>query len=323
MAELQDEFNRKIDYLRLSITDRCNMRCVYCMPPEGVPWKGRDEILTYEEIMLFAGAAVKAGIKKIRLTGGEPLVRRDVVRLVASLSALEGVESLSLTTNGLLLAEYAGRLKEAGLKRVNISIDSLDPEVYSKMTRGAKLEKAMEGVGTALKAGFDPVKINVVLLKGINDDVKPFVKLANDEPVHVRFIEHMTFGKEQGEDTQLTCTQIEQLVKGLGEVEESKGPEGWGPARYIRMKGAKGTIGFICPTSGHLCSTCNRLRLTPDGRLRTCLFSSEEKDVASLIRAGASEDDIIKFIRETLKSKPEKREIERDDVNRLMSQIGG
>lgn len=323
MAGLIDRFNRKIDYLRLSITDRCNLRCIYCMPPEGVEWRDRDQILDYEEIVLFARAALKAGISKIRLTGGEPLVRKDVVKLVKTLKDITMLKDLSLTTNGVMLEQFSAELREAGLTRINISIDSLDSDTYRKITRGGNLDAALRGFRSALEAGFDPIKLNVVLMKGVNDDIEEFIRLTYDYPVHVRFIEHMTFDKDHDPNLALSCTQIESAVSKLGEVEETVPPEGAGPARYVKMKGALGTLGFICPTSGHLCSNCNRLRLTPDGRLRTCLFSDEELDVREALRAGANEEALVKIIHEALDKKPEKKKINSKDVSRMMSQIGG
>lgn len=334
MPDLVDPFKRKIDYLRLSITDRCNLRCIYCMPlkvynPGGSPtrggmtWKSHDEILTYEEIALFARYAVQAGISKIRLTGGEPLIRRDVVGLVGDLCAIPDVKDISLTTNGLLLADYVDDLVKAGLRRVNISIDSLKPDVYRRITRGGDLERVLDGLEAVLKAPLHPVKVNVVVLRGINDDLGDFIELAYNRPVHVRFIEYMPFNEEIGQDYFVSCSEMRRRIEGLGEFEEILSPPGAGPARYLKLKGALGTLGFISPMSGHFCSRCNRLRLTAEGKLRTCLFSDEEVDVREVLRRGAGEEEVVKLIGETLAKKPRDRFSARRDFQRRMFQIGG
>ncbi len=323
MSELYDRYNRKIDYLRVSVTDRCNLRCLYCMPQEGVKPKSHDEILSYEEIKLLAAAAVKAGISKVRLTGGEPLVRKDAVKLVEMLANIPGLKDISLTTNGTLLPEFGEELKRAGLRRVNISIDSLDPQTYKKITRIGKLEHALAGLNKSSELGFEPVKVNTVLVKGINDDPRDFVKLIYDYPVHVRFIELMPISKRDP-GLFLPIDELKANLAHYGSPEEAEGPQGAGPARYVTFKGALGTIGFISPISHHFCSTCNRLRLTPDGKLRACLFSDEEFDIRPVLRDNLSEEEIIAFIRNVLVSKPEEHNIAvLDKMDRLMCQIGG
>ncbi|MBC7263921.1 MAG: GTP 3',8-cyclase MoaA [Chloroflexi bacterium] len=323
MPVLVDSYQRKIDYLRVSITDRCNLRCVYCMPEEGIQPKPRSEILTYEEIEFFARCAVEVGISKIRLTGGEPLVRKGIVELVRHLSQVPNLQDISLTTNGILLQDYAHPLAEAGLKRINIGLGSLDADVYSRLTRGGDVRRALAGVTAALNAGLDPVKINVVVLRGLNDDLTKFAPFIYEYPIHVRFIEYMPFN--QGlEDRFVPCVEMMEQFQIFGGLNEIAPPTGAGPARYYTLKGALGTIGFISPISGHFCSRCNRLRLTADGQLRTCLFSDEEIDVRAALRQGASAQTIVELIREALVNKPKDRiSVREASLKRRMSQIGG
>jgi cyclic pyranopterin phosphate synthase len=296
------------------------------MPEKGIPIKPRQDILTYEEIRDFATAAITAGISKIRLIGGEPLIRRDVAKLIRMLTSISGLEDVSLTTNGYLLEEYLFDLKRAGLRRVNISIDSLDETTYKRITRVGELKKVLRGLKKALEMGLEPVKINVVLLKGINEDPRDFVSLTFDYPVHVRFIEFMPIGKESSWYPSLyisTSAFKERLLK-YGELIEDGGPVGAGPASYAKFKGAIGTVGFISPISNHFCSSCNRLRLTPDGRLRTCLFSDSEVNVREKLRENLEIEELVDFIRSVLRNKPLSRESLRESkVARLMSQIGG
>lgn len=324
MTDLIDGHKRKIDYLRLSVTDRCNLRCIYCMPAKGVEWKPAADILTYEEIELFARAAIGTGMSKIRLTGGEPLVRKGIVGLVESLASIDGLKGMAVTTNGLLLPRYAKDLVAAGLKRVNVSIDSLDPDTYKKLTRGGNLSDALAGVEAALEAGLAPVKINAVVVRSLNQDLEAFARLTFDKPVDVRFIEYMPVGtcNAWSESDYVSCEEIKEQLGKMGALEPVTSPRGWGPAHYFRFEGAQGNLGFITPQSSHFCKTCNRLRLTADGRLRTCLFSDDEVDVRAVIRAGATEEDLTRLILDTLAAKPEKRPQE-EEKGRSMSQIGG
>jgi cyclic pyranopterin phosphate synthase len=319
-----DSFNRKIDYMRLSVTDRCNLRCSYCMPEEGVKIKPHKEILLYEEIKRFATAAARTGISKIRVTGGEPLVRKDIVDLIKMLAAIDGIEDLSLTTNGLLLAEYGQSLKDAGLNRVNISLDSLDPAVYKRLTRRGELSKAISGLQAAIELGLEPVKVNAVLIKGVNDNPKDFIKLIYDYPVHVRFIELMPVSMTD-KDSYLSVAEFEKNISSYVDVEnienlEGKAPKGAGPARYITFKGALGTIGFISAVSNHFCSRCNRIRLTADGKLRPCLFSNTEFDIREQLRSNKSEDELAAFIEEVIRKKPERHNIDEKYGNRRSSE---
>jgi cyclic pyranopterin phosphate synthase len=294
------------------------------MPAEGVGWKSHEEILTYEEIILFAQAAVEAGISRIRLTGGEPLVRKDATDLVRSLCQIPGLRDVSLTTNGLLLRDYGSELARAGLKRVNISVDTLDSEVYRTLTRGGSLKTTMQGLKTALAVGFDPVKVNAVILRGVNDNFKPFVDLVREFPVHVRFIEHMPFNREIDPKTFVSSKEMKQRIEELGQLEEADPPVGAGPARYFYLKDALGTVGFISPVSRHFCLSCNRLRLTADGKLKVCLFSEEEIDVRALLRQRPSKEEVKALIRAALLTKPKQREsLTALKIKRAMSQIGG
>ena len=322
-TELHDAHNRKIDYLRLSITDRCNLRCRYCMPETGVSPKPHTNMMSYEEIIAFAHLAAKVGITRIRLTGGEPLVRKGVVNLVASLNAIEELEEVSMTTNGILLARYAKDLWKAGLRRVNISVDSLDSKVYTELTRWGRLEDALAGMEAALDAGMKPVKINVVVLRGVNDDLEPFARLTMDYPVHVRFIEYMPAFYEEGKGDFVSGEELETKILALGPIDKTESPGGAGPARYFRLTGAKGTLGLIGSSKGHFCHSCNRLRLTADGKLRTCLFSDQEIDILPALRGGEPKD-LMELIERALKEKPKDRFARREGkINRKMSQIGG
>ncbi len=336
-----DSHGRTIDYLRISVTDRCNLRCVYCMPPEGVEWKPPESILTFEEIEHFASIAVEQGISKIRITGGEPLVRKGLVEHIRRLKAITGLEAIALTTNATLLPQYAEALRNAGLSRINISLDSLDPDVFATITRGGRLADALAGLDAALAVGFHPVKLNVVVVRSLEQDLAAFARLAIDRPVHVRFIEYMPVGDAPlsvrgghgGGWTEadhvpaseiLTALDSALGAEGLGPLQpvgDGSGPEGWGPARYFTIAGAAGTIGVISPLSRHFCGACNRLRLTADGRLRPCLFSDREFDVRTALRDGTDED-IEAIISAALNEKPETHE-QRRGTSRRMSQIGG
>jgi cyclic pyranopterin phosphate synthase len=311
-----------------------------------VVWKAHEEILSFEEIERFAAIAIKEGISKIRLTGGEPLVRRGIVEHVRRLHELEGLDSIALTTNATLLPQCARALREAGLLRVNISIDSLDPHVYARITRGGRLDDALAGLDAAFDVGFDPVKLNVVVVRSLNQDLLGFAKLTVDRPLHVRFIEYMPVGiADEGSgchsdggvetdgwtrehtvpsDEVVARLAEEGEIAGLGPltaVAKDASPGGWGPANYYRFPRAKGTVGVISPLSHHFCAECNRLRLTADGLVRPCLFSDDEFDVRTVLRTG-SDDDIREVIRKALHDKPESHH-ERVGTARRMSQIGG
>ena len=334
---MKDSHGRVIDYLRISLTDKCNFRCIYCMPAEGVCMMGHDELLRIEEIESIARVATRIGIRSVRLTGGEPLVRKGVVDLVAALNGMDGIENVSMTTNGVLLPEMADDLKAAGLSRVNISLDTLDPEQFKFITRVGRIESTMKGIDAALEAGFNPVKINAVTVRSLNQDYLAFAKLSIDRPLHVRFIEYMPVGESTGSDGtgwgKQDVVPSEELLgiineraaaEGLPELVSTRDddkPLGWGPARYFQFPGAQGTVGFISPLSRHFCSQCNRLRLTADGKLRPCLFSDREIDVRTALRE-SGEDAVYECFLEALNLKPDDHH-DKVGTERKMSQIGG
>ncbi|MEA3396556.1 MAG: GTP 3',8-cyclase MoaA [Chloroflexota bacterium] len=331
MAHL-DAYNRPISYLRISVTDRCNLRCIYCMPPEGVPWHPHEEILRYAEIETIVRAAAELGISKIRLTGGEPLVRRDIVDLVHALSRVPGIDDLAMTTNGTLLARYAEDLAEAGLRRVNISLDTLRPERFHSITRLGRLEDVLNGMEAAQRAGLEPVKINTVVMRGMNDDeVVDLARKTMEAGWNVRFIEPMPVGNgmlAEGEwrEQVVTGKEIrERIEAALGPLEPAKMRAGNGPARYYRLPGASGTLGFITPISEHFCIHCNRLRLTADGQLRPCLLSDYEIDLRTPLRQGADVVQIERLLLQGIASKPLQHHLDERErpENRGMSEIGG
>ncbi len=323
-----DAYNRSISYLRISVTDRCNLRCIYCMPEEGIPLKPHHELLTFEEITRIVKAAASLGITKIRLTGGEPLTRKGIVDLVKMIASVPGIEDLAMTTNGILLPAFAYKLKEAGLKRVNVSLDTLKPERFRRITRIGNLEDVLKGIEEARKAGLTPIKINMVVLDGFNrDEVIDFARLTISEEWHVRFIEVMPVGAE----AEGNLGRYVSMKEVREEIERAFGPllpanlKGAGPARYFRLEGAKGTIGFITPVSEHFCYQCNRLRLTPDGRIRPCLLSDFEIDLKSALRSGATDEEIAEIIKEAVRLKPERHHLEASSfpAGRAMAEIGG
>ena len=317
----------RVDYLRLSITDRCNLRCTYCMPPDGVPPRAHGEILRYEELAAFARVATTCGISKVRITGGEPLVRLGCADFVAMLGRTSGIRDISLTTNGVLLPRYAEDLRRAGLRRVNISLDSLDQERFARLSRGGALADALAGLDAAFAAGFTPVKVNALLLEGIEEELEGFVDLTREREVHVRFIEFMPLDRRVaggdglgGAGRLVPAGEILQRLKERYELVPHEGPYGHGPAQYWHVPGARGTIGFIAGVSEHFCGSCNRLRLTADGRLRTCLFSGDEVDVRPLLERPL---ELRAAIERAVAGKSYDRCREALTNERAMSQIGG
>jgi cyclic pyranopterin phosphate synthase len=338
MTRLTDSCHRPINYLRISVTDRCNLRCIYCMPAEGIKLLTHEGILSYEEIITVARVAADTGISKIRLTGGEPLVRSGLDALVAKLAAINGIDDISLTTNGILLKDYARSLQQAGLRRVNVSLDTLDPGKFESITRHHKLNEVLEGIAAAKEAGLDPVKINMVAMRGVNDtEIVDFARLTVTEGWHVRFIELMPFVQDKlpGEHSELEkfgpqsqfipTGEIKERLDSLGKMEPYKSIQGNGPAKYFRLPGAEGTIGFISAVSQHFCYNCNRLRLTADGKLRPCLFNDNEIDLRGLLRGGAPSEKIKDAIIEAVKVKPLQHNLGQGFTrrNRFMSQVGG
>ena len=319
---MKDRFDRQINYMRISVTDRCNLRCVYCSPGSKFTFTPHEEILSYEEFLRLAGLAQRLGISKFKVTGGEPLVRKGLTGFIASLIRMGGAKDVSLTTNGLLLREHLPALQASGLRRINISCDSLDPGVYADITGGGRLDSVLEGIREALAAGFAPLKINAVLLKGINEDPGPFAAFAAVHPVHVRFIELMDFSPAR--DRFISIREIKTRLESMGRLEETPGPEGAGPAKYFRFPGMAGSLGFIAPLTEHFCASCNRLRISADGRILPCLFSDRTVDVKKLLRTGAEDDIIMEAIRGALTDKPENWEAaDRSVSGKGLREIGG
>ena len=326
---MQDPFGRTIDYLRLSVTDRCNLRCRYCMPQDGVPCLGHNEILRYEELVRVAAAACRLGVRKIRITGGEPLVRRGIAKLVAELVSLPEQPEIVLTTNGLLLAEQAAALKSAGLSRVNISLDTLRPDRFRSMTRSEGLEKVLAGIEAAEQVGLRPIKLNVIPLKDFNEDeLLDFARLTLGHDWEVRFIEFMPISADLDyvSSDGVAMADVEQRLHSLGELEQLPHQGGAGPARMYRLKGAPGLIGLIPSVSGHFCAECNRLRVTADGRVRGCLFDNCEIDLKQVLRSDGDDAALESLLAEAVCSKPEKHRIGTGGFrspSRRMQGIGG
>lgn len=328
-----DHYDRDINYLRVSITDRCNLRCTYCRPKEGISLKGHADILRYEEILRVVSQTVKMGLIKVRLTGGEPLVRRGFVEFAGNLKKIKGLQDISLTTNGILLAQYAEDIFRAGITRINISLDSLDKEKYFQITRGGNLDDVFNGIAAAEKAGFAPIKINTVLMKGFNDnEALDFARLAFSKPFQVRFIEIMPVSEvSAGRSADFLPTrQLLETINRHFRLEPLAGKKNKsdGPARLYKMKDGLGEIGFINPVSDHFCSTCNRLRLTADGKLRACLLNDVEIDLREALSRHCDDDELAGLIREAILLKPQKHDLDCTDrhlkkCHRDMSDIGG
>lgn len=298
---MKDQLNRQINYMRISVTDRCNLNCFYCRPPDDTRFLPPGEILSYDELFSLVRLAISLGISRFRLTGGEPLLRPGLEEFISRLTQLREVEDLSLTTNGLLLAESLGKLWQAGLRRINVSLDTLNREKYKATTGSDSLDKVLAAIQKALEVGFHPVKINVVLLKGINEDVNEFIQLAFDWPVHIRFIELMSFAPVDGYF--LSAASVLTQLKQSGNWKLVQ-PLGSGPARYFQLDGMKGSLGFITPYSDHFCHGCNRLRVSANGELRTCLFAQRTYDLKQLLRQGAAEAKLKAFLLAALGEKP-------------------
>ncbi len=327
---LIDSFERHITYLRISVTDRCNLRCVYCMPPEGIDWQSHDMIMQYEEIAQFVKLAASQGIREVRLTGGEPLVRKNLPDLVHQLSTIPGIEDISLTTNGLLLEKYAKNLADAGLRRVNVSLDTLKPELFTRITRGGSLEKVWNGILAAEHYGLLPIKLNTVILKGINSsEIEDLAKLTLDHDWSLRFIELMPISNQapwgegfpKTEEMFFPISEVQRRLKEL-ELSPLRNAVGEGPSEEFRIKGAKGRIGFISPLSKSFCQRCNRLRLTSDGNLRPCLGNGEEVPILAAMRNG---EDILPLLQKAIKIKPLSHQLDQStsQTGRCMMQIGG
>jgi cyclic pyranopterin phosphate synthase len=323
---LRDRTGRNIDYLRISVTDRCNLRCAYCVPQEGPDVAQPYRLLSREEILRVVKTARALGVTHVRLTGGEPLTRQDLPAIASGVREL-GIEDLSLTTNGTLLAGAAARLKGAGLSRVNVSLDSLRPEVFRKITRNGSVHEVLAGIRAAIRAGLSPVKVNAVVMAGVNDqDVEDLARLSLLLPVSVRFIEVMPIGPDPEANARAAfpMDQVRDRVSSLGPLSPAGNVAGAGPAQVFRLPGAPGTVGFIAPLSHRFCAGCNRLRLTPDGKLRPCLASDVEVDLVPALRGTDVEGDLAAAFRQALFMKPAGHELwTRHAHSRRMCQIGG
>lgn len=324
---MKDPYQREIDYLRISVTDRCNLRCTYCMPAEGICPKGHDEILTMEEIVRLVRIWTGAGVRRVRLTGGEPLVRRNVETLVAGLRALPGIETITMTTNGILLAPMAGALKKSGLDRVNVSLDTLDPGRYRQLTRCGDLDAVLAGIRAARAAGLVPVKLNVVAMKGVNDtEIGEFLRFAVEEQLEVRFIELMPIGESsESLGSHYPISQVLEEARSLYELREQP-RERAGPAVVYKLGDTGARLGVIGALSSHFCVYCNRMRLTADGKLRPCLYAARETDVRRFLRGGADDERILALYRQAVAEKPKGHCMQDEHYgrgDRGMSQIGG
>lgn len=328
MTGLSDSFQRPINYLRISVTDRCNLRCIYCMPTQGIELKPHSDILSYEEIYTIARASAELGINKLRITGGEPLIRLGLPRLIEMLAGIEAIDDIALTTNGVFLADYAAELKSAGLKRVNVSLDTLKADRFKQITRAqSELKQVLEGIEAARRVGLEPVKLNMVVMSGINDDeILDFATRTINEEWNVRFIELMPVaGNGDNSFHFLPATEMRKRLEPLGELEPCLPTAGNGPAKYYRFPNARGTIGFITPISEHFCFNCNRMRLTADGKLRPCLLSDYEIDLKQPLRDGVSQVGLQKLFKKAVAEKPLKHNLAQGykSTRRPFSHVGG
>jgi cyclic pyranopterin phosphate synthase len=323
---MKDQHGRRIEYLRISVTDRCNFRCVYCMPQEGLPWLPKSEILSYEEITQIVRQLAPLGLRRLRITGGEPTIRPDLVRLISMLRAVPQIEDIALSTNGVRLPAMAAALAAAGLDRVNMSADSLRADRVESIARRRLEFDPVRSALAAEEAGLDPIKINVVVMRGVNDDeIEEFASLTRRHPWHVRFIELMPVGdmRELTWEHVVPSAEILSRLGALGALAPDDGPSrGNGPAAYYRLEGASGSIGVITPMTHTYCGSCNRVRLTADGRLRTCLFGDHEVNLRDPLRAGA---DLIPLYRQALAEKPLEHQLLKMQIGglRALSEVGG
>lgn len=325
---LIDPFGRTVDYLRLSVTDRCNLRCTYCMAEE-MTFLPKQQILSLEELRDMAAAFVELGIRKIRLTGGEPLIRRDIIKLVSSLTAMPGLDEVTMTTNGVLLPTMAQPLKDAGLSRLNISIDSLKADRFKQLTRVGNLHEVIEGIQAAAAVGFKKVKLNAVILAGFNDDeVIDLARFAVDQDMDISFIEEMPLGEIDAHkrvNTQITSTSLREQLTSEFTLIDSAETTG-GPSRYMQVAKCKSKIGFISPMSNNFCESCNRVRMTAEGRLLLCLGNEHSMDLREVMRSNPGDSELLKSkITEALKTKPERHyfDAEQVDIVRFMNMTGG
>lgn len=323
MDALYDSLGRHIHYLRVAITDRCNFRCQYCMPSSGVKWMEHDDILQYEELLRIIKAFACLGIDKVRITGGEPLLRKGLIPFLYQVTAISGIKEVAITTNGSRLEEYALLLKQAGVRRINVSLDTLVRERFQQITGQDGLHQVLAGIKKAWEVGFASIKINMVVMKDFNsDELADFVNLAMNNPYQIRFIEYMPFNAERKYlfpaakmKQQLLAAGFNQMIP---EISNSS------PAQLYRFSQSQGSIGFITPISQHFCSSCNRIRLTPDGNLKPCLLSNKEYSLRELLRAGISDQELLKRIRQVVWNKPKQQDLKKKKGNeRSMHCIGG
>ncbi|MDD3219647.1 MAG: GTP 3',8-cyclase MoaA [Lachnospiraceae bacterium] len=324
---MQDQYGRKIEYLRISVTDKCNFRCVYCMPEDGVEYIEHEEVMRFEEVLRVCRCAVQLGIHEIKITGGEPLVRHGVCDLIRQISAIDGIDSVTLTTNGYLLRQYLPQLKSAGVTGINVSLDTLDPQHFHQITRNDGLSEVLAGIKEAVSIGIPSVKINCVPMRGNQDDFVGVAMLAKDAPVHVRFIELMPIGMGQEFDRISQEQMIENLEARIGKLIPVQEHLGNGPAVYYKADGFLGRIGFISAISHEFCQDCNRIRMTVDGYLKLCLNYSSHINVRDYIRSGATDEELEHFLKAAIYGKPrhhgflEKNNAEKE--SRKMVEIGG
>lgn len=331
MTPVTDGFGRRVEYLRISLTDRCNLRCVYCMPEEGVPYEDPANVLGFDEVARVVRVLAGAGLRKVRLTGGEPLVRKNVPDLAARLSATPGVREVTVTTNGILLSRDAEALWAAGVRRLNISMDTLRPERFVELARRPEFDRAWEGVETALRVGFHPIKLNCVVMRGMNDDeIADFARLTVERPLSVRFLEYMPIGMvtpPQWRARYMGNDEVLERIRAAYPDLQPLSDEAASTSRNFRIRGALGTVGVINPISHRFCDGCNRLRLTANGRLVPCLSDNYEYDLMTPLREGCSDADILEHTRAALSHKPQQSDFEgrlsRGGSLRIMAQIGG
>jgi cyclic pyranopterin phosphate synthase len=321
---MKDHLGRNINYIRVAVTDRCNLRCRYCMPPEGVAPKKHEDILRYEEIEAVLRECVDLGINRFRLTGGEPLVRKGITGFIERLRAMPGAPEINLTTNGILLGEYAAGLKKAGVSNLNVSLDTLDPEKYAEFTCGGDLKAVFAGIEEAYRQNFDKIKLNVVVMRGFNDgELDGFMELIRRRELYLRFIELMPIGEAKKEENRYIST--EEIIGKLPPLARAETESGTGPAEYYRAEGYAGFVGFIHTLSRSFCGDCNRLRLTADGKLMPCLHADTEIDLKPCLRP-PDREKIRRAIVRAVEAKPEKHELSAKKTSqntRYMNQVGG
>jgi cyclic pyranopterin phosphate synthase len=326
--KLIDPCNRHLNYLRISITDRCNLKCLYCVPRDQITRLSHADILTYEEILRLVKIGVKLGITKLRVTGGEPLVRKGVYEFLSELSRIDGLADLSLTTNGVALKDNLAKIKSAGIKRLNISLDTLKRKKFHEITGLDLFDQVWQGIEMARDMGFHPIKLNIVALNGINDDeLKDMALLSFDNPFQIRFIEYMPIGDSQiGDGPLLLAPEIKKRISELGQLIPVRNSVNDGPAQRYRFEGARGEVGFIHALSHHFCDRCNRLRLTASGKLRPCLLSDHHEDIKGPLREGSSDDELAEIFFKAVRHKPSDHNLAVGNPSRVCGQmhaIGG